>query len=727
MAIRTRNLLLATAAAAGLAAAAPAMHAADTATIAGNVASWVAAAPVVGTPSATQAVAIVVHMALRNRDELKQVADEVSKPSSPMYGHYLTPSTFRSEFAPDAADVTAVSAMLTKAGMSDVTIGPANAYVSANATVGQLRTTFGVTQKTYRYGTMSLRANREAPSVPAALASKILYIEGLDDTTFLKQPQHRSVTVGAALAPANLLATTAATAVTPPPVADSNPSPYCDTYFGDLQATLSTTPGVYDKTLPWLICGYTPAQIQAAYGFDKVKYDGTGVTVAIIDAYASPTLQADGDKYAKNHDLPALTAANFREIIPNGIYDVPAAQVTNAYGWWEEESLDLSAVHGSAPGASIVYVGASDDGTALSVALLNTIYNKQADIITNSYSYGGDSVPAADVKQQDQAFKAAASMGITVLFSSGDDGDLSQDNGVATASYESDSAYATGVGGTSLGIKNAAGGKFEYGWGTYRDLLAGATVNSSTSITTSGLTTTTAYGLTFDDFAFYSGSGGGISLLEAQPSYQSVLVPHKLATTLNEASGDTVTLPTPMRVSPDVAMVGDPYTGYLFGETFTIAGNAIADSGCVKSTATTEYCENDIGGTSLSSPLMAGAIAVLNEARLARGKAEIGFANPLFYSIGMGTATNYKAGALNAITPPTTPTAVLRGYASDLNEVRVVTINSVSTLIITAPFALEVCSTTICEGLDDVFNHVKPGYNDVTGLGVPWLPTLVKQ
>ena len=720
MANRTRRLLLASAA---LVAAAPALHAADTATIPGNVAAWVAAAPAIGTPSDSKAVAIVVHMALRHRDELKQVADEVSKPGSPMYGHYLTPSTFRSEFAPAAEDVAAVAAMLTRAGMSVITVGPANAYVSATATVGQLRSAFGVTQKTYRYGAMALRANREAPRVPAAMAGKILYIEGLDDTTFLKQPLHRSVTVGAAIAPANL----AAAAVTPPPVAASNPSPYCDTYFGDLKATLSTKPGLYDKTLPWLICGYTPAQVQAAYGFDKVKYDGAGVTVAFIDAYASPTLQADGNKYAKNHDLPSLTAANFKQIIPTGIYDVPAAQVTNAYGWWEEQSLDLAAIHGSAPGASIVYVGSTDNGTALTVALLNTIYNKQAEIITNSYGNGGEAVPAADVAMEDQAFMAAAAEGITVLFSSGDDGDLSQLNGVASGSWEATSAYVTGVGGTSLGVKNAAGNKIEYGWGNYRDLLADATVNSSTSITTSGLTTTTAYGLTFADFTFYAGSGGGISLLEAQPAYQATLVSSALATTLNEASGDTVTLPTPMRVSPDVAMVGDPYTGYLFGETFTIAGSKLADSGCTKSTATTEYCENDIGGTSLSSPLMAGTVAVLNQARLARGKAVVGFANPLFYSIGMGTATNYKAGALNAITPPTTATAVLRGYAADLNEVRVVTINSVPTLIITAPFALQVCSAKICEGLDDVFNYTSPGYNDVTGLGVPYLPNLVKE
>ena len=80
-----------------------------------------------------------------------------------------------------------------------------------------------------------------------------------------------------------------------------------------------------------------------------------------------------------------------------------------------------------------------------------------------------------------------------------------------------------------------------------------------------------------------------------------------------------------------------------------------------------------------------------------------------------------NSAGINQITAPTTPTAVLRGYVTDPNEVRVVTINSVPDLIITAPFALQVCLDPICEGVDDVFNYTTLGYNDVTGLGVPFL------
>jgi hypothetical protein len=47
--------------------------------------------------------------------------------------------------------------------------------------------------------------------------------------------------------------------------------------------------------------------------------------------------------------------------------------------------------------------------------------------------------------------------------------------------------------------------------------------------------------------------------------------------------------------------------------------------------------------------------------------------------------------------------------------------------ITVSPVAPEVCGLTICEGLDDVFNYTAAGYDDVNGLGVPYVPHLVGQ
>jgi subtilase family serine protease len=710
---------------------------AQASTATGNVAGWLKSATLVGTAPSNRSVTIAVHMSLQNSASLKQLVAEISSPNNRLYGHYLTTEEFGQRFATASSEVAAVKTLLEHAGMSDVQVGPHGVYVSATATVSQLRATFHVTQNLYSYKGLILRANKEEPTIPAALAGKIVYIEGLDDSTLLRQPFHHSVVMGTLVAPKSAASSST---VTPPPVAAGNPSPYCNKEYGAtaLVATLSTAADVYGAAIPWLGCGYTPAQIQAAYGLSKVKYDGKGVTVAIVDAFASPTLLSDANRYAANHGLPTLKlGVNFSQIIPLGAYNVPAADVSNAYGWWTEQSLDMAAVHGAAPGANIVYVGSVDNNTSLDIAFFNTLYNHVADVVTDSWGNNGESIAPGSQAAYDQAAMAAAAQGTTVLFSSGDDGDLSAINGIASGAWPATSAYVTGVGGTTLEIKDSSGTKSEYGWGTYRAFLADVTVHSAKRVTTSGVATTTAFGFTFDDYSFYAGSGGGISLLEAQPSYQAAAVPVALATTLNLASGYTEPLPAPQRVSPDVAMVADPYTGYLYGETFTIAGNAIADAGCKPISATEEYCEGAIGGTSLASPLMAGVIAVMNQKRTATGEPLVGFANPLLYSIGSrGNGVNFNE-ALNQIVAPTENVSVLRGYAANLNEARIVTINSVPFVITSTPFALEVCGLTICLGLNDVFNYTSlssasvpatpAGYNDVTGLGVPYLPKLINQ
>jgi len=711
---------------------------ASASTASGNVASWVKDAKLMGAAPGERSVTIAVHLAVSNPAALKKFATEVSKPGGRDYGKYLTVEEFGARFAPAGAEVAAVKELLEHAGMTDVRVGPHGVYVSANATVTQLRNSFKVTQNLYSYRGMTLRANREEPTIPAALAGKVLYIEGLDDSGLLRQPFHHSATAGSLVAPEAKASTSAAT-VTPPPVAAGNPSPYCNTSYGAsvIVATLSTAADVYGAAIPWLDCGYTPQQIQEAYGLNKTKYTGKGVTVAIVDAFASPTLLADANRYSKNHDLPKLVSGeNFSQIIPLGEYNVPPDQVSNAYGWWTEQSLDMDAVHGAAPGANIVFVGSVDNATSLDIAFVNTVYNHVADVVTDSWGNNGESIAPGSQALYDQAAEAGAAQGITILFSSGDDGDLSADNGVASGSWPATSAWVTGVGGTTL-LLGDAGAKAEYGWGTYRDFLADATVNSATSVTDSGVETTSAYGYTFDAFSFYAGAGGGISLLEAQPAYQAPVVPAYLATTLNLASGYTEPLPNAQRVSPDVAMDADPYTGYLYGETFTIAGNAISDHGCKAISSTEEYCENAIGGTSLASPLFAGVVAVINSKRNADGEPLVGFANPLLYSVGSrGNGVEFNQ-ALNQIVAPTEAVSVLRGYAANLNEARVVTISSVPFLIVTAPYAIEVCGLPICLGIDDVWNFtslsqasfpVTPaGYNDVTGLGVPYVPKLIHE
>ena len=188
-----------------------------------------------------------------------------------------------------------------------------------------------------------------------------------------------------------------------------------------------------------------------------MTYNGTGVTVAIVDAYASPTIVRDINDYSVNNKLPRIkVGVNFSQIVPAGIYRVSPTEPCGPYGWWEEESLDVSAVHSSAPGAKIVYVGSRDCGPTLDIAFMDAIYNRVADVITDSWGDNGEAIAPGDQQAYDQALMAAAAQGITVLFSSGDNGDLDAPNGVASGAWPSTSPWVTAVGGTRLNL-DAAG------------------------------------------------------------------------------------------------------------------------------------------------------------------------------------------------------------------------------------------------------------------------------
>ena len=93
------------------------------------------------------------------------------------------------------------------------------------------------------------------------------------------------------------------------------------------------------------------------------------------------------------------------------------------------------------------------------------------------------------------------------------------------------------------------------------------------------------------------GAGGGTSAFFAQPAYQQGVVPDSLADSVDG---------TPARVSPDVAALADPYTG------FQIALRPIDDSTCTPSgdcqVGDLEY--ETYGGTSLASPITAAEHSV---------------------------------------------------------------------------------------------------------------------
>jgi len=672
---------------------------------AGEVSPWVAHAEKAGPVSDSKRIEISVYLGFRNEKALDRLLEAQATPGSAQYGHYLTRAQFHERFAPDKAGVAAVKAALQRQGLTIRRTAASGFYIEATGTVGQVKKAFRVDQNYYRYQGRVLRANATAPTLPSEMASYIIHVGGLQDV--LLHPNHvgRDLMVGAEPA----VKSTAKT-IQPPTAAFLN-SPYCSSYWGDHKATISPTPAPYAAILPYLNCGYTPVQMQQAYGANKVSLDGTGVTVAIIDAYASPTIVQDANHYFKRHGLPLLTTQNFSQVVPDGIYNVSPTEACGPQGWFTEESLDVESVHTFAPGATIVYVGARDCTNPLFDAVYDTIDSANApDIITNSWGENGEFSNPNEQAVNAAQFKQAAAQGITVLFSSGDDGDLSQDNGVASGSWPANSPWVTAVGGTTLALKAADGTKTEWGWGTYRAFLGG-----TVTITGTDGQTVKATG-PLGDFSFYSGAGGGVSFYQTQPSYQAGVVRSGISTVTFSAAGEPIYFNTPRRVIPDMAMDADPYSGFLMGETFTISSTAVNNTGCIKTSKTTEYCEFGEGGTSLASPSFAGVLALVNQARAKKGLGSVGFVNPRLYKLKAGAPGSTKDPLVD-VRAPAAPTAALRAYPASIGEnPRVITINS-------QPF--DGCTKGACEGVDDVFNQTTGSYDNVTGIGTPYVPALV--
>lgn len=694
----------------------------------GHVAKWVANATKVGTADSSQTIKLSAFLGFRNPDQLSKLIAAQSTKGSPEYNHHLTAAQFDARFAPTSQAEAKVETALRGLGFRVVSKPPSNLFVEFTGTVGQVKSVFGVSQDVYSYQGKIMRANAEGPRMPASLAGLVTAITGLDETGLLTHPFHKSINDDAKdFAPASA-ARAVASGVSPAvtvPVAANLPSPYCSNYYGDTVATLSTAPAPYAANVPWLVCAYSPQQIEAAYGVNKTTITGAGVTVAIVDAFSSPTLFSDANRYSRNHGLPPLKAgllsgtpgANFDILYGGNLGAVSNSDPCGPQGWFGEISLDVEAVHTIAKGANILYSGGlSCSGVDLESAVYTvidgtaTLGGPLADIITNSYGFTGEPLSQAELDVETAIFEQAAAEGVTITFSSGDNADIAYEfaDGLSEASWPAASPLVTAVGGTSLGLKNASGAKSEWGWGTFRSYLSGATVNSATSVTTSGL----------GPYAFYAGSGGGVSFQWLEPSYQVGVVYKGLADRTYDLNGKIYAITPNDRVVPDVAMDADPYTGFLIGESYMIAGDPISDAGCTPTSATMEYCESGIGGTSLASPLFAGVLALVDQLRQANGYGDIGFLNPYLYGLKVGPPASTTT-PLADVQAPTSPTAVLRGYANNLNRVRLVTINSVP-----GPVGPS-CKLSFCSGQDGFLLETTPKYDNVTGVGTPYVPAFI--
>ncbi|MFF3738640.1 protease pro-enzyme activation domain-containing protein [Streptomyces sp. NPDC002566] len=481
--------------------------------LAGTRPAWATAEADRGATPDGARVSARVYLAGRDAAGLAAYARAVSDPGSPSYGEYLSAQQSRARFGATPAQVAAVRAWLTSAGLKVTSVTPR--YLAVSGDVAAAEKAFGTQLHDYAKGAGTYRAPSAAATVPAGLDGAVLTVTGLDNAP------HRA---------------RAKDQLPPPDAVFRNAGPFSSSYGSNIARSL---PSAYGTKVPYAVQGYTGRQLRAAYGAGG--YTGKGVRVAVTDAYASPTIARDAARYAKKHGDAAWKSGQFTQVLPG---EYTRTEECSAAGWYGEETLDIEAVHALAPAAQVTYVGAAscyDDD--LLDSLGKVVDNHLADIVSNSWGDVEASQTPGLAAAYDQVFQLGAVEGIGFYFSSGDDGDEVANTGTKQVDTPANSAWVTAVGGTSLAVGKGDRYLWETGWGTLKATLS-------------------ADGSAWTDFpgAFNSGAGGGTSRTVAEPYYQRGVVPKALATA-NSAAGN--------RVVPDISAIADPNTGFRVGQTQT--------------------------------------------------------------------------------------------------------------------------------------------------------------
>jgi subtilase family serine protease len=430
----------------------------------------------------------------------------------------------------------------------------------------------------------------------------------------------------------------------------------CSHYYGEHMATgLPAQFGV--TSFPTFVCGYSARQMRSAYGASWAA-TGKGQTIALVEEGLTRDMFLTLQDYAKANHMPAPS--------PDRYAQLSLGQDNCGDPFDIEEQLDVESSYDMAPGANQLVVGgdscdAKQEGNQAvynaDIAILDGAGGHPlATVASNSWESGTESQPLSQTRLVHAYLVRAASEGVGMYFSAGDG------SGVLEPSID---PYAIAVGGTALGIGKSGTRLFETGWSTGISQLK-----------------KNAWVFRGEDGA----SGGGPSVYWPQPAYQKGVVPPSMGTT---------------RSAPDIAADADPFTGIDVG--------LLHFSG-----KTPTFSEESIGGTSESSPLVAGMVTAAQQGQ----QTSFGFINPAIYQLN-GTSAFYDTLPLTSDSP-----ALYRGVECDL-------LVFVNICLGPATTTNRIPSLTT---FDDQSSSMRgytgqvtaPGYDNMTGLGTPDEPNFIR-
>jgi len=535
---------------------------------------------------------------------LVKFIDSLHDKNSANYHKWLTAEQFGATFGPADSDIAAVTTWLTSHGFTVNGIATGRMTIDFSGTVGAIAGAFHTSMHKLSVAGVPHISNMSDPQIPVALAGVVAGVTSLND--FRPHPMYK--------------------------------------------AKPAYTVGENGSTYHLIV----PADLATIYNFNPTftaGITGTGETVVVIedtDVYST----ADWTAFRKVLGLSGYTAGSFTQVHPTGSNKCGSPGVLS--GNEVEAELDAEWSSAAAPSAAIELAACADTQTNFGglLALQNLLESKSPPPIV-SISYG--ECEAENGASQNAAFSTtyqqAAALGVSVFVSSGDEG---------AASCDADQGNAThgiGVSGLASSVYNVAVGGTDYG-----DTYAGSTNKYWNKKNTADYGSAKSYipeipwndscaGVLLSTFegssepygktgfcniskgenflTTASGSGGPSGCATGTPSTPGVV------------SGSCKGYPKPswqvllgnpsdsVRDMPDVSLFA---ANGLWGHYYVICDSDAGDGGVSCSEPPVKW--PGAGGTSFSSPIMAGIQALVNEKQ---GAAQ-GNPNPEYYKL---AATEY--------------------------------------------------------------------------------------
>jgi kumamolisin len=553
---------------------------------------------------------------------------------------------FAAKYGASPAAVSALTSYLASFGIT-TSVYPGNVDVSASGTAGEFDAALSVTTKDYHVPARSGLAGHEipaqtvysatgAPGLPPQVGRSVLTILGL-----------------------------------------TNYAPFSsNAVHGNSDVTVAKSSSTGDQAP-----NYLPADFASRYGLDPLYRagDGAGETIGIVTLAA---VDPGAPQYFWQNvaDVPSTG----RTLTIDNVDGGPGAP-SDASGTGETD-LDLEQSGALAPGANVIDYQAPNTDPGFIDAFFTAASTNATDTLSTSWGESETVVAAEAASGEetsayeaafDEAFLELADQGTSVFDAAGDQAAYDAQFDAVTTNLAvdtpADSPYATASGGTTTPWTGTVSGSAAtvpvsvpnqraWGWDYLWQATATANDESYAAAATANVT----------------GGGGGFSVVEPEPSYQTLvsgtsnyhgvqyLTPtdyQDVAPGVVEPTEWSVNSNPPLvsgpgsgRAVPDVSADADPDSGYLLYEpSFAALGEPVL--------------QGNWGGTSFIGPQFNGSTAVIDSVLGHR----IGLWNPNLYA--------FAAGPDSPVTP--------------LNEVGT--------------------------GNDNIFYTGSPGeqYNPATGLGVP--------